>query len=59
MAVKSVLQDAVPNELLRTILREAVDRFNHELLDDEERMLLLDRIKRLRRQVVSSPGSLE
>jgi hypothetical protein len=58
MAVKSVLQDAVPNELLRTILREAVDRFNHELLDDEERMLLLDRIKRLRRQVVSSPGSL-
>jgi hypothetical protein len=59
MAVKSVLQDAVPNEVLRTILREAVDRFNHELLDDEERMLLLDRIKRLRRQVVSSPGSLE
>jgi hypothetical protein len=59
MAVKSVLQDAVPNEVLRTILREAVDRFNHELLDDEEQMLLLDRIKRLRRQVVSSPGSLE
>jgi predicted Fe-S protein YdhL (DUF1289 family) len=33
----------------RTILREAVERFNHELLDDEERQLLLDRIKRLRR----------
>jgi hypothetical protein len=49
----------VPNEVLWTILREAVDHFNHELLDDEERMLLLDRIKRLRRQVVSSPGSLE
>jgi hypothetical protein len=31
-------------------LKEAVERFNHELLDDEERQLLLDRIKRLRRQ---------
>jgi len=29
-------------------LNEAIDRFNHELLDDEERQLLLDRIKRLR-----------
>ena len=30
-------------------LKEAVDRFNHELLDDEERHMLLERIKRLRR----------
>ena len=30
-------------------LKEAVDRFNHELLDDEERLMLLERIKRLRR----------
>ncbi len=29
-------------------LKEAVERFNHELMDDEERQLLLDRIKRLR-----------
>jgi hypothetical protein len=39
-------------EWLRTVralaLEEAVERFNHELLDDEERQLLLDRIKRLR-----------
>lgn len=35
----------------RRILEEAVDRFNNELMDDEERMLLLDRIKRLRRAV--------
>ena len=33
------------------VLKEATDRFNHELLYDEERMLLLDRIKRLRRQL--------
>jgi predicted Fe-S protein YdhL (DUF1289 family) len=51
MARKSVLQDAVPNEVLRTILREATERFNHELLDDEERQLLLDRIRRLRRRL--------
>jgi hypothetical protein len=43
----SVLRD----EVLRTILREAEARFNHELLDDEERQLLLDRIRRLRRQL--------
>jgi hypothetical protein len=53
MARRSVLQDAVPNEILRMILREATQRFNHELLDDEERQLLLDRIQRLRRKLVS------
>jgi hypothetical protein len=30
-------------------LKEAVARFNHELLDDEERLMLLELIKRLRR----------
>ena len=34
-------------------LKEAIDRFNHELLDDEERMLLLDRIKRLKKSLAS------
>jgi hypothetical protein len=33
----------------RRILKEAIDRFNNELMGDEERMLLLDQIKRLRR----------
>jgi hypothetical protein len=41
-------------ERLRTVralaLKEAIDLFNHELMDDEERQLLLVRIKRLRRQ---------
>ncbi len=32
-------------------LKEAVDRFNHELMSDEERMVLLDRIKRLRKSL--------
>ena len=30
---------------------EALHRYSNELMDDEERMLLLDRIKRLRRRV--------
>jgi len=47
MANTSVLKA----ERLRTILREATERYNHELLDDEERELLLDRIRRLRRQL--------
>jgi len=42
---------ALADEKKRTALREAVDRYDHELLADEERMLLLDRIKRLRRQL--------
>ena len=49
MAKRSVLQDAVPNEVRRTVLREAEDRYRNELMSDEERQLLLYRIKRLRR----------
>jgi hypothetical protein len=48
MAVKSLAQEC-RDERRRTILREAEDRYRNELMDDEERMLLLDRIKRLRR----------
>jgi hypothetical protein len=33
------------------ILREAEERYRNKLLEDEERMLLLDCIKRLRRQL--------
>jgi hypothetical protein len=49
MATKRILRGAVRDEVKRTILREAESRYLHELLDDEERQLLLDRIKRLRR----------
>ena len=43
------MQKAERDEVKRTVLREAIERFNNELLPDEERMLLLDRIKRLRK----------
>jgi hypothetical protein len=42
-------KDVVSNEVQRTILREAEDRYRNELMDVEERMLLLDRIKRIRK----------
>ena len=51
MTTSSVLRDAAANEVLRTILREATQRFNHEILDDEERQHLLDRIRWLRRSL--------
>jgi hypothetical protein len=51
MAKQRILQNAVSDETRRTILREAEDRYLNELLDDEERQLLLDRILRLRRQL--------
>ena len=34
---------------IRRILEEAVYRFNHELMDDAERLEVLARIKRLQR----------
>ena len=42
---------AVGAEARRTALREAENRYSNELLPDEERMLLQDRIGRLRRQL--------
>jgi hypothetical protein len=51
MAKKSVLQNAVSDEVWRTILRESEARYRNELLPDEERMTLQDRILRLRRQL--------
>jgi hypothetical protein len=49
MATHSILRQGLRDEVKRTILREAQARYRHELMDDEERQLLLDRIKRLRR----------
>jgi hypothetical protein len=48
MANTSLAQDERTVRMCR-ILREAEERYRNELLEDEERMLLLDRIKRLRR----------
>ena len=49
MATRRILQNAVSDETRRTVLREAEDRYRSELLPDEERQLLQDRIGRLRR----------
>jgi len=51
MAVKSLLENSLTDETRRTVLREAKERFRNELMGDEERQLLLDRIQRLRRQL--------
>jgi hypothetical protein len=48
MANTSLAQDEHMVRMCR-ILCEAEERYRNELLEDEERMLLLDRIKRLRR----------
>ena len=44
---------------IRRILDEAVSRYNNELLPDEERMLLLDRIRRLRRAVETKADTVD
>jgi hypothetical protein len=51
MAKHRILQEAVSNEVRKTILREAEDRYRNELMSDEERMLLIDRIQHIRRQL--------
>ena len=51
MAKERILQDAVSNEVRRRILRESLKRYRNELMDDEERQLLLDRTKQIRRQL--------
>jgi DNA-directed RNA polymerase sigma subunit (sigma70/sigma32) len=45
-----ILQQGVKDEAKRTVLREAQSRYLHELLDDEERQVLRDRVLRLRRE---------
>ncbi len=50
MARHRILRGADRDESRRTILREAVAHYRNELMDDEERQQLLDRIKRLCRQ---------
>jgi hypothetical protein len=49
MAEHRILRQGLRDEVKRTILREAQERYLHELMSDEERLLLLDRIRRLRK----------
>ena len=46
-----ILRRALPDEVRRTVLRESLARYRNELMDDEERMLLLDRIRRIRKHL--------
>jgi len=48
MDSRRILRRALSDEAKRTILRESFTRYRN-LMDDEERQLLLDRIQRLRR----------
>jgi hypothetical protein len=51
MARNKILRGAVRDEVKRTVLREAQERYLHELLDDGERQVLRDRVLRLRREL--------
>jgi hypothetical protein len=51
MARHRILRGAVRDEVRRTILREAEARYRHEFMGAEERMLLWDRVLKLRREL--------
>lgn len=48
--IKTSVPEAKAARMCR-ILREAEERYRSELMGDEERLMLLDRIKRLRRRL--------
>jgi len=51
MDSRRILRRALSDEVKRMILRESLTRYGNELMNDEERMHLCDRILRLRRQL--------
>ena len=51
MDSRRIQRRALSDEVRRTILRESLNRYRNELLPDEERMHLQDRIGRLRREL--------
>ncbi len=53
MATTSVPKSERLQSARTLALKEATDRYNHELMDEEERLLLLDRIRRLRKTLES------
>ena len=53
MIDRSVAKAERAKKVRALALREAEDRYNNELLPDEERMVLLDRIRRLRKSLAS------
>ena len=57
MAKERILQNAVSDEVRRTVLRESLDRYRNELLDDEERLVLHDRIIALKKKLASLAAS--
>ena len=49
MTWKTIADRAAKDEVRRSVLREAEERYRNELMDSDERELLWNRILRLRR----------
>jgi hypothetical protein len=54
MARHRILRGAVRDEVRRTILREAETRYRHELLSEEERLELRERILKLKKELADT-----
>jgi len=48
VATTSVPKDTTARKRMVRILREAEERYRHELMDEDERLMLYDRIVRLK-----------
>jgi hypothetical protein len=56
---KSIIAQSAKERRMARILAEAEDRYRNELMEDSERMMLLDRIKRLRWAVETVEESVD
>jgi hypothetical protein len=54
MATGSVAKDRSRRLAMHAALREAEDRYRNELMDEEERLLLRERILRLKKRLAAS-----
>jgi hypothetical protein len=48
---ESLLRKGLSDEVRRVVLKEAEERYRHELMGEEERLLVAERIRRLRREL--------
>ena len=54
MASHRILRGAVRDEVKRTILREAEHRYRNELMTEEERLELRERILKLKKKLAAT-----
>jgi hypothetical protein len=51
MSTHRILREGLKDEVRRKVVKEAEERYRHQLMPDEERQVVRDRVLRLRREL--------